>query len=625
MKKSKLAIGLVTSLLSVVALTGCNEVSYSNGNILTYNGTTYTARDLFDEYSTSSVGAEAMFDAVYEVIVRNYFAPKGDGYGSMTEITKLTKNDVDGVKSTAQDNADKNKTWYNDEFEKLLDSYNCDDENELYDYFEYKEMTTKFEDKFYEDNIQVLRDGNADRDGYLKEKIPYHVKHILIKVDAAGTNSVSGTISKANAIKIGSVFKDLATGVDTFGQIAKLLSDDTGSAANYGDLGIMDKDTSYVNEFKLGVYAWEALYNKQTSANADRIGMPSDAISFFGQGGEGEIGTLPYGAALKLNEINDVEKDADSLSVNKGEAYFFPRNIYFNKYFNKNTVALVTPNDLNQAERHTTDGIFDNTVTEDFAGKYNHAYVDSSVEGKCGFKDISSLLPAGYKLPGQEGQVAQYALCDENGQVVLAVRAGTSGSSGYQGIHLIVVQRSALIDSITNTKGSTSLSEYYTTYYPGQKDTNGNELFPTYDDGTYKNTYVNYLNQTTSDYKANAEKVKSKIKTYDSLLNTYIYQSYLTKQELKFNDAIKVTVGGNQLTIGQVIENWITQQRANDVYTENKTWEKTWKTYIEYIEQQVEERTTNKLLSETCALQFYSGSKGDAWTKEGGSCYYDAK
>ena len=54
MKKAKLTLGLVLSLVSVVGLTACNEATYSDGVVLTYkdasgNKVSYTAEELFGE------------------------------------------------------------------------------------------------------------------------------------------------------------------------------------------------------------------------------------------------------------------------------------------------------------------------------------------------------------------------------------------------------------------------------------------------------------------------------------------------------------------------------------------------------------------------------------------------
>ena len=60
MKKSKLTLGLVTSLLSIGALAGCNEVTYSDGVVLEYTdaqGKTipFTAEELFGEQYSSGI------------------------------------------------------------------------------------------------------------------------------------------------------------------------------------------------------------------------------------------------------------------------------------------------------------------------------------------------------------------------------------------------------------------------------------------------------------------------------------------------------------------------------------------------------------------------------------------
>jgi hypothetical protein len=52
---------------------------------------------------------------------------------------------------------------------------------------------------------------------------------------------------------------------ETFGEVAFDASEDTGSAALYGNLDVMTAKTSFVNEFKLGIYAYEALVARENA------------------------------------------------------------------------------------------------------------------------------------------------------------------------------------------------------------------------------------------------------------------------------------------------------------------------------------------------------------------------
>ena len=156
MKKSKLTAGLVTGLLSVVALAGCDGASYSpEGYILTYkdaSGETvhYTADELFGAYYNDSSTLSSVFDKTYQLIVRNYFQVEAAGIEKYPDIKRKAQNEVDGVKKKAAENADTNGTNYDDEFDSLLKNYSCENEEELLEHFIYERELDEFEDYQWE-------------------------------------------------------------------------------------------------------------------------------------------------------------------------------------------------------------------------------------------------------------------------------------------------------------------------------------------------------------------------------------------------------------------------------------------------------------------------------------------
>jgi hypothetical protein len=242
----------------------------------------------------TSSAASTDFEKVYELLIRKYYADDSQK-SALAAINKKAQSDVNAVKQNAEKNAKANGTSYETELEKLLSSNNCDNIDELFDLKQYDAEKTQFESAYYNNNIDQIRDGvyssastflgnhaaakffpakddtyGDTANGYLEEKMPYHVRHILVKVTAANNDLTEGTISEANAKKIGTVIEELAGAVSgarqNFGAIALGSSDDTSSGALYGDLGVMDKGTSFVQEFKLGVYAYDALYNQSTTS-----------------------------------------------------------------------------------------------------------------------------------------------------------------------------------------------------------------------------------------------------------------------------------------------------------------------------------------------------------------------
>ena len=333
------------------------------------------------------------------------------------------------------------------------------------------------------------------------------------------------------------------------------MSEDTGSAANFGDLGIMSKATSFVNEFKLGLYAFDAVFNadEEVSSNAYKLEVPEDAVDFFE---ELDIGVIPFYAFEELNRFADITKDENGDPVNNNDPLYYPRNILFNKFFNRHNVSVISP------------------------------------EG----------LEADYDLPGfneVDELGGETVLTDEEGRVILAVRAGTgSGEGGYQGIHFIVVERSALIDTINGV----SLEDYYTTEIPGTanypKDSEtGEDLV----------TFVNYKVTTTANYKERAETVNSEIRNFDAHFNFRMLESLIANQEVEFVDGDLETAVLNYMRVTRE-----SAQFDNDLQAENN-----WNSFIEFLNYQEFQRS--RLVDEDCAYAYLTNAEG--LFDQGGLCY----
>ena len=605
MRKSKISLALVGSLLSVTALAGCNEVTASDkGYILTYTNSSgekinYSADELFGTYYNDSSSLSTVFDKIYKLIVRNSFKAGGEYADKYNDVRQKAQNDVDGEKEKARKNADTNGTSYDEEFNTILSSVDCEDEEELLEYHTYQRESTEFEEGFYEKNTAHLRDSvptEGDKyDGYLHKKLPYHVRHILVKTEgeSSSTNYWNSSITEKDARKLNNVVTLLANKA-SFGQIASEYSEDAGSKANYGDLGIMDLDTSFVNPFKLGIYAYENLYNGDATihagAAASNLAMNAtiknnyyNAVDYHAESVTGDdtglITTIPYGVFGKLQEYANVTRDENNSTVNDDNSIFYPRNIMFNKYLNRFSLAFITPNDPVAPEVTAFD-----TVTESTKGGAN---VDAYT-ALPGFQDVTFSKADGTTY-------TQKVLVSSTNKPILVARAGTSD---YQGVHFITIERDALVA----TENGVSLSEYYTTKFPTQND------YPQDASGNDKNTYVNFLDQDTKDYKSRAESVESKIKSFYKNLNKYIFRTYLENQTLVIKDE----------KLNTNLKTWMDKTIEKADRDAALDWEETWENYIHTLEQQKVER--RKLVSEACAIGYLSAAKGDAWTKIGGLC-----
>ena len=712
MKKSKLTLGLLTALLSVGALAACNEVTASDGVVLEYtdaqgNVTKITSKDIFADQRSSSV-ASTDFDKVYEVLIRSYYT-QGAGKQYLAELQVQAQKDVQDIKDQASKNADSNGTTYQEEFSKLLSSNGVDNVEELYQAKLYEEEKKKFESD-YETNamIEQMRDGGAvykgsatygeGSDGYLAEQMPYTISHILVKLsEATNGEHAQATITESESRKLGQVIQLLAGQGKTavtrteFGMIAKQNSEDTGSAEKYGQLSVMDRNQadSFINEFKFGIYAYEAIYNQvnqSTETNPyaaevrahdnsgksyqllSKIKFSDDATytdasnttagtdedpeaaaegehlikNFFANS---QIGRIPYGAAVALaredvakNQFNVFDEGTGqetttqmSWSVNGGSKNFYPRNILFNKYFNNHRVAVIVPNEIaynDNSIAHPT-GRTETYNEENFVGVPSDTY--AALPGFA--TDTKAMLPA--SVLGQDTNV----LTTERGQVVLAVRGGSSGS--YEGIHFMVIDRSALVQYASGAsmvsseyyaanKGKediNSLQEFYTIYRPGETS------YPTYNTGllgakdTAKTTYINQLHTTTSDYNENVRTLKDKVKGYNSSKNTYMFQKLIADGAISYGES-EIAQSAKAL-----IEAWIKSQRTKSVIDSQDNFDKTWATYVEYLTAQDDARAVNakgtqRLISETCAIG-YNRARSDKnnpnyatseWSN-GGACY----
>lgn len=644
MKKSKKILVLAAATVSLLSLAGCNEVTAKDNVIITFKDTngkqiTYTADELFKKYTESDQDStEKYYNAIYNVMVRQWFTLE-ENKTLKDECDKQAQINLDSFKSKASTNATDNSTSYDTEWENILDSELSDiaeskrSEEELLLKLQLSEYKTKLEDTYYDTFKTWKKDTTSDADeenennlfwgekGYLKERLPYHVKHILINVDASSGAYYNGQISSDNVRNLFLAVSELAAGTN-FGQIAEDLSDDSGSKSKFGDLGIMDTSTSYVNEFKLGIYAYDTYFNTNEEVNDslenndNPFNIPEEDAEYVKSLG---IASIPFGALVKMNELKDVTTDDSNKVVNDDDATYYPRNILFNKYFNNHNLAFITPDDLADADANLKledeDDILNKHYTDlDEYGKWTNGSTNALYASMDGFQDVTI---KNYDNDGNyTGTVTRKILCDNEGNPILVVRAGTSS---YQGIHFIVVNRSALEENkVVTNNGETynvPLNEYYANENPLTNSNGVNPDFPQTESGKQKLTYMNSYSMTYDDYNTRADEVKSKVKGFDSNYEMRIYTWLVDKLNIKFN-----TVSG--VNIGDRITKYIEQKRQSSEYSLYDTNTQTWDNFIEQLEVQQSQRKT-KLIPETCALHFKEGFKDNANATVKEACYHE--
>lgn len=650
MKKTKLSIGLMACLLSAGTLAGCDNIlqSSKDGVLISFNGQQIYADEILEEHFKDSSKYQDIYNSIYSLVVRNYFNVEGLsvnnpiyvknasgkyelksenkvnlGKADFAAIEARADKKIEFDRDTAKTNASTNKTSVKKELEAICTSNGV----------EYDKKLTNLKNKYIDEIKQEMFDkdlytyylkdivlgAGAVTDGktmslktkgmwkgYFESELPYHVSHILVKLEDSSGKYADGTISEANAKKLYNVVNQIAYGDDSFSTLAHdMFKDDAGSAANGGDLGIMDLSTSYVNEFKLGIYAYENLYepilkggvNKAIGSNIDLgknqgVGVPTIKEKYQSAADESfdlvdGLPVIDYSVFEELNKYADVTK-SDNKDVIEGNALVYPRNIIYNKELNRHSIAFITGDPTLQVFKENDveyKWVEDPSVTENGEGKL-------FINGK-GYKKIEAKSGTGFVKFGDLSKPILAVKVAGDWQPIICVRAG---SGDYEGIHFIVINRSAFTTGV-DANGVT-MEEYYTTFYPDQK-----ENYPKDAGGVNKKTYVNFASPDQDKTKAKAEELTAKFKEYDSSrFNKYIFKKFCEIENIKI-------YSNDNIDLGAKLDNWIdtTLEKANSDKTE--TWNKTWTEYIDTLTRQSSERS--KLVSNACKLIFKSANVKD--------------
>ena len=639
MKKSKLSVGLVTSFIGALALTACNETAdvTSKDNSLVelvdYNGETIEIQtdEMYAKYSESSDGRKLYYDAILEALIR-YEYPKlqEEGLKSYNSLLKQAEDAIKSAKETANDNASTNGTTYDEEWDKILESHNCEDEEDLRQYYLYNYEKEELSDWYAKNNIDALKDEyigvksdwslvpEADKTEDVTSLFPYHILHTLVTLSADKANYNRGTITASEASNLWQTVRKLIDASYSFESIAGSdLNGDTGSKSAFGDVGIMTTKTSFYNEFKLGIYAYDALlsginaYNEnsngaiydafglnptaevtvETTANGGNAGIKKQLVTDLIQSemvanvktpisntaAFTQIPTVPYDVFRQIGNLAEEDK-INALSPESGDIAL-PRNVLYNQFLNFHSPFVITDEDIVDNGDYADDTV--DTVAHDFVnGDLRIAqtnFVQMTVNGE------------------QKG-----VLCDRNGDVIVCVRSEA-------GIHFMLMRKS--IFQATNAqsgKATQSLQDYYTTAIPGDDD------FPATGE-----TYVNM--KTTDDqsyYKDRANDIKDAVKdtnfdaAYDYRLYEYLINNNLVKGKITFSDE----------KVEKNIVEYIKLLRESKSVSDAESMNSAWQTYLLMLRYQNTVRDfNNSLLPSTCAFTFNSAHANEF--KEGGRCY----
>ena len=226
MKKSKLLIGTTVIMAGLMLTTGCGKTKLKNGEevAIKVNGKNITADTLYKELRSKyakNIIIDDIDKKIFDVI-----------YKDDEDIEKQVKQQMEYIKNQ-----------YSDNFEETLKNAGYEDEYELEDELRLQYQRNKAVDDYLKDNIT-----DKEIKKYYEDEVSGDIsaKHILIKVKS--DSDTEGLEDEEAKKKANELIKKLDDGED-FAKLAKENSDDTGSAANGGDLGYFNKG-QMVKEFE---------------------------------------------------------------------------------------------------------------------------------------------------------------------------------------------------------------------------------------------------------------------------------------------------------------------------------------------------------------------------------------
>ena len=666
MKKSKLSVGLVASFIGALALTSCSStaaVTKKDNSLVEFIG--YNSEkdrmeikvdEIYGKYTHSDDGTRLFYDAVLEALIRYEYPKLSAKLGSKLKKYSILQAEADdkvtSSMETAETNAKNNGTTYAEEWEKILESHNCETKEELKEYYLYDLEKSELNDRYFKDNERDLKTNylGIDEDWNTVESqdnvdavYPYHILHILVTLGAAKDDYNTGTITKAEAKKLWDVVLKLIDATTnergektyTFQKVAYEESDDSGSKTKYGDVGIMSTKTSFYNEFKLGIYAYDALLsgvNAKTDSNKaiyDAFGLSSDATIVTETTTQGEtkqnliealtaqmetevktpvtsgnavLPTVPYSVFRKISELSEEETYVDpekgKVAPESGDVAL-PRNVLYNQFLNFHSPFLITDEDIAEV---AGEDVKVSTTAHDFENSEDLRIAATN------FKLASEL--------GIQGLGSKKVLCDDQGNVIIGVRSES-------GIHFMVMRKSVFKGTNEKAKNAdgtlkstTSLLDYYTTEIPTQDA----ETYPS-------ETYVNMkITKDSSYYTERAKEIQSDIEstsTFDPAYSYRLYEDLLKEVEGKIHFSDEDAQGKSE--IKDNIQAYIDLLRESRHYDSIESMNSAWESYLLMLRYQNEVRSKeNSLLPTTCAFHFSEGGASGDY-KEGGKCYVKAK
>lgn len=664
MNKGTKAFSLAMSVILIAGvLASCStseytypDASWKDNVIVNIGGKEYTYDEIYKLFDGEQASAQAYYNTAKNVLAQ-IVTPVNSA------ITSYVNGQIDDQEQTWKDNAETNNTSYKEEQEATFEEENVDNMDEYRAKLIAQRQNEVNSNSYYIDTLSDDADGGyyyiskADAQEFVEKSAPYHVSHVLVQLDAESTASGSGIwdghISSTDAQQIFTVVSALSS-TTTFGNVARDYSDDS-SSDSYGDLGgssgaALTKTTSYVNEFKLGIYAYDAFINPETKDDEElKVSLQVPGAT-SGEGhdspvatdiasteiGQGKAYGIPVSVAFRLGYVANQENADNGQSVSYTSETQYPRNILFNNYFNNHSVSFIYNDQDEYAANFLKDvnavyGKSYSQISEMRAeaasdpalmsriNEYDYVMAQFGRISDTKFKTVNNVSDnlVAYTYTDSSSTTAEISalsgskkiLVDEYGDPIIVTRAGSgstsdgSESSGYQGIHFIVVKENPFVDKENSYK-------YWRVNVPS------NDSDATEADSFDYNTHPSYVNYVRADHDSNTtyntriENVRTSVKGSDANYDFKLFEKNLASYQANhggtsFYDAL----GDNKDEIQSLIENYIQFTRESSETSNIKSLNDSWVTYIQQLNL-FEDYAPKRVVPTVCVSYFQSGSYG---------------
>jgi len=559
MKKSKLTIGLVSTFICGMALTACVTVNdkyvvefkdYSNSEL------GLLSNALYGDTVDTKDGLTKYYDKVRELLVRASFedvttdsdaSKKLDVKTAYATLKTQASNKLEEQKTAARKSAKENGTSYSDEMDVIYSAYSCEDEEGLYQHFLYELEEEQLKEAIVDSptQLKILRDGSATEDGWLKSAKPYHIKHMLVKIDGGEKEFTRATISIAEAQNLSKVV-DLLVNGSKFDDVAGNSKLNADSATQLGDVGIMTNEAksgqlTMVPEFQLGIYKIDKLVNGASGADLGfdaKVNLGSGDKTVSDVLADNGIAKVPYKAFVKLGETAEYPKANEDSKLQNTNSCVFPRNVIWNKYLNNHNVFVIVNADDSES---TNIGVDTTEFTKLYKGSINTTGNQYVAGEKSGFNSN------GY-------------LCDEQGKVLFGVRT-------EYGIHFIKIQKSAFDDDLAS-------------YYPYELTSEVKSA------DAYEN-FVTAVDNKSSTYDTRFGLIKDSIQ--GTAETEYRLYSYL--KDYCINKGIIDVTDASTKSLLERIDLDIETIKEDNAYKQAKGLQSVWESHLRIVELQNQKRS----------------------------------